>query len=230
MVGISSTPMMHLHCLNLSITTAIVPPSTNGVLGARLLTIVGSFPLQTNCPSPTTLDFSKMNNTFSSCRKSLRKNTPMTSCMKLAFIPVETGQKLLTDACGKCMVSEHGISLCLPASPAILQQFDQLFHSHKQNTCWYHLSCLRSSSGLAVLCQKKTEDTTSMYKPTPWINPENSVIIDDDTQVPLATETLPSFLELACTPMAEITFLGLKVQAPFRSVSWSISLSEYLWY
>lgn len=94
MVGISSTPMMHLHCLNLSITTAIVPPRTNGVLGARLLTIVGSFPLQTNCPSPSTLDFSKMNNTFSSCRKSLCKNTPMTSCMKLAFIPVETTDRM----------------------------------------------------------------------------------------------------------------------------------------
>lgn len=166
-VGISGTPMMHLHCLNLSITTAIVPPRTNGVLGARLLTIVGSFPLQTNCPSPSTLDFSKMNNTFSSCRKSLCKNTPMTSCMKLAFIPVETGQKLLTDACGKCMVSEHGISLCLPASPAILQQFSSTVSQPQTKHLLISFILLAKFIRSCSTMPKKTEDTTTMYKPTP---------------------------------------------------------------
>ena len=93
MVGNSSTPMMHLHCLNLSITTAIVPPRTNGVLGARLLTIVGSFPLQTNCPSPSTLDFSKMNNTFSSCRKSLCKNNPFDVLYEIGVHPCRNWTK-----------------------------------------------------------------------------------------------------------------------------------------
>lgn len=44
-------------------------------------------------------------------------------------------------------------------------------------------------------------------------------------QVPLATETLPSFLELACTPMAEITFLGQKMK--FRFVVYH-EVSHYL--
>ncbi len=76
----SRTPMMHLHCLNLSIATAIVAPRTNGVFGACLLTSIIGETLghrhslcKTNCLSPSTFDFSKRNNTFSSCRKSLGK-------------------------------------------------------------------------------------------------------------------------------------------------------------
>ena len=219
MVGISSTPMMHLHCLNLSITTAIVPPRTNGVLGARLLTIVGSFPLQTNCPSPSTLDFSKMNNTFSSCRKSLCKNNPFDVLYEIGVHPCRNWTKT-TDRMHVVIAS---ISLCLPASPVILQQFSSAV-SHPQIK---HLlisfillaKFIRSCSTMP----KKAEDTTSMYKPTTRINPENSVIIDD-TQVPLATGS-PLLLGVGLHPNGRDHLPGTKNEVPFRSVSWSISLS-----